>query len=269
MSNLRPMYMSDLLTVISIIEAHDDEDAEAAQDDYQDDGVDNQFVLEIEGKIVGVTGFRAVPATDETYWLSWTYLLPEYQSKGHGKAMLLELLEILAPLNARKLFVKVSDYQDDDGKLYDNAFKTYQSLGFVEEVVNIDFYDEGENQHILSLNLKGEVDGQDHDVKVIEEKPIIRFCGLLEIAETDGAYTFSWEVKDTKKWFGKRNFTVQDLTLGLSAAQESGARKVFLTFPSNLPLIHQPLQAAGFKFVGCVDDYYEQGIHEFHFVYTI
>lgn len=273
MANLRPMYMSDLLSVVRIINEHDEDDGEAAHDDYQDDGVENQFVLEVDEKIVGVTGFRPVPATDETYWLSWTYLLPDYQGKGHGKAMLTELIAGLRQNNGRKIFAKVSDYQNDEGiKVYDNAFKTYQSLNFKEEVLNNDFYDEDENQHILSLDLTDnpENSGQDNeDYQVAEEKPIIRFCGLTEIAETDGAYTFSWEVKETKKLFGKRNFSVEDLQLGISAAEEAGGRKVFLTFPSNLPLIHQPLQDAGFKYVGRLENYYEQGIHEYHFVYTI
>ena len=54
----------------------------------------------------------------------------------------------------------------------------------------------------------------------------------------------------------------------MSAAHEQGARKIFLTFPSNLPLIHKPLQEAGFKYVGCLSDYYEADIHEYHFVYS-
>ena len=45
----------------------------------------------------------------------------------------------------------------------------------------------------------------------------------------------SGEVRETKKLFGKRNFTTEDLQTGMSAAHEQGARKIFLTFPSNLP----------------------------------
>lgn len=272
MATLRPMYMSDLTSVIKIIDAHDDDDALAAQSDYESDGVDNQFVLEIDDIIIGVTGYRAVPATDESYWLSWTYLSPSQQGNGLGKKMLQQLLDDLREKNARKLFVKVSDYQTAGNKRsYDNAFFTYQSFGFVEELINNDFYDVGENQHILSYDFADKTTDDsliESALEITEEKPIIQFSGLFEIAETDGAFAFEWEVKATKKLFGKRNFTVADLQIGLQAAQAQEARKIFLTFPSNLPLIHKPLQGAGFEYVGCLSDYYEKGIHEYHFVYS-
>ena len=102
-----------------------------------------------------------------------------------------------------------------------------------------------------------------------EEKPVIRFNGLHEIADSDGAYTFAWVVQDSIKLFGKRSFSVDDLMLGLRSVKEAGGRRVFLTFPSNLPLIHKPLQAAGFKFVGQLTDYYERGVHEFHFTHDL
>jgi len=277
MATLRPMYMSDLVVVTNIIDAHDDDDAQAAQSDYQSDGVENQFVLEQDEKVIGVTGYRSVDATDGTYWLSWTYLEPSQQGKGLGKAMLEQLTNKLRELKARKLFVKVSDYKTPENKKsYENAFFAYQSFGFVEQVINNDFYDEGENQHILSYDFaakkpedsSGDTDTTEPQLKVADEKPIIQFSGLFEIAETDGAFSFEWEVKATKKLFGKRNFTVEDLQIGMQAAQEQGARKIFLTFPSNLPLIHKPLQGAGFEYVGCLSDYYEAGIHEYHFVYS-
>lgn len=271
MPELRPMYMSDLDKVIKIIDALDDDDAEAAESDYQDDGVENQFVLEIDNKVVGVTGYREVAATDATFWLSWTYLDQSYQGQGLGKGMLLELLDKLRSQKGRKIFVKVSDYEDpEDGKIYERALKTYESIGFKEEVVSNDFYDEGENQHILGLDLREQSDQiSEEELEIVDEKPIIRFNGLHEIAETEGAYTFSWTVKNTKKLFGKRNFSVEDLKIGLETVKSEGGRKIFLTFPSNLPLIHTTLQAAGFKYVGQLADYYEQGVHELHFTHDL
>ena len=271
MSELRGMCLGDLAKVIKIIEAHDEDDGEAAEAEYSDSGFDNHFVLEIDEKLVGVTGFQPVPATEGTYWLSWTYLDEQFRGQGLGKKMVLELLDKLRDKGARKLFVKVSDYEDPSGvKIYEQAFKMYESLGFKEEVVSLDFYDEGENQHILSLGFNENVDSQFAESSgVADEKPIIRFEGLHEIAETEGAYTFQWDVKNSKSLFGKRNFSVQDLEIGLDSVKNSGGRKVFLTFPSNLPLIHTPLQTAGFKYVGCLSDYYEQGVHEFHFTHDL
>ena len=201
---LRPMNMSDLVKVVKIIHAHDEDDGEAAEKDYLDNGVENQFVLEQSEKIIGMTGYREVTGTDQTAWLTWTYLDEAFHGKGFGKSMVSDLLEKLRNLNARKIFTKVSDYDDpDDGKIYERALKTYQSLGFEEEVISHDFYDEDENQIILGLHLRAEDSGfSEEELNIAEEKPIIRFDGLFEIGETDGSYTFSWIVKDTKKLFG-------------------------------------------------------------------
>jgi GNAT superfamily N-acetyltransferase len=268
---LRAMYMSDLPQVLAIIEEHDDDDAESAEADYQEEGFDNQFVLEVDGTVVGVIGYREVSATDNTYWLSWTYLDKSVRGRGLGKGMLAQVLQKLREANARKLFVKISSYEDpDEGKIYERAMKMYQSSGFQTEVVSESFYDEGEDQFILGLDLQGgDADFSGDFPKVEEEKPVIRFNGLHEIADSDGAYTFAWEVQDSIKLFGKRNFSVDDLVLGLRSVKEAGGRRVFLTFPSNLPLIHKPLQAAGFKFVGQLTDYYERGVHEFHFTHDL
>ncbi|MFT5446802.1 MAG: GNAT superfamily N-acetyltransferase [Gammaproteobacteria bacterium] len=268
---LRAMYMSDLPQVLAIIEEHDDDDAESAEADYQEEGFDNQFVLEVDDAVVGVTGYREVSATDNTYWLSWTYLDESVRGRGLGKGMLAQVLQKLRDAEARKLFVKISGYEDpDEGKIYERAMKMYQSSGFETEVVSESFYDEGEDQFILGLNLQGEdADFSGDFPKVEEEKPMIRFNGLHEIADSDGAYTFDWVVQDSFKLFGKRSFSVDDLVLGLRSVKQAGGRRVFLTFPSNLPLIHKPLQAAGFKFVGQLTDYYERGVHEFHFTHDL
>jgi GNAT superfamily N-acetyltransferase len=271
MPELRAMCLGDLAKVIKIIEAHDEDDGEAAETQFQDEGFDTHFVIELEEKVVGVTGYQAVAATDGTYWLSWTYLDQTCRGQGLGKAMVLDLIDKLRHKKGRRLFVKVSDYEDpEDGKIYESAFKMYQSLGFKQEVVSLDFYDEGENQHILGLAIDSAEDSQDKKNQIVaDEKPIIRFDGLHEIAETEGSYTFRWDVKNKKGLFGKRNFSVQDLEIGLDSVKNKGGRKVFLTFPSNLPLIHTPLQTAGFKYVGCLSDYYEQGVHEFHFTHDL
>ena len=271
MASLRPMYLGDLHKVIEIITDHDEDDGESAEADYEGGDFSNQFVLEMDNQVIGLTGFRPIEGTDNTCWLSWTYLAKPHQKSGLGKAMLLELLGKLKDINCRKIFVKVSDYVDpDEGAIYERALHIYKSLGFEEELVNNNFYDDGENQTILGLSLKQDTDnnqGEDFDVE--DEKPIIRFSGIHEIAETEGAYTFSWEVNEKKGFFSKRNFTQDDLMIGINEAKNRKGRKVFLTFPSNLPLIHNPLQLAGFKYCGNLSHYYEEGVHELHFTYDL
>jgi hypothetical protein len=183
--------------------------------------------------------------------------------------MFMALLDVLRDEDVRKVFIKVSNYEDpEDGKIYERAHQLYQSAGFELELTNKDFYDLSEDQFIYSKTLR--VRAADEEVaEVLEEKPVIRFNGMYEIAECDGAYTFSWIVEEKKALFGKRSFSVDDLLIGLKAVKSDGGRKVFLTFPSNLPLIHQPLQNAGFKFVGELKDYYENGVNEMHFSHSL
>jgi ribosomal protein S18 acetylase RimI-like enzyme len=265
-AQVRAMYMSDLASVIEIITDFDEDDGEAAEAELDALGLDGQFVLVDDDEVLGITGFREVENCDATYYLSWTYLDEDYWGRGLGKKLFADVLERLRDLGGRKIFAKVSDYKDETGNNdYAAAMSMYKSFGFKEEVVGIDFYDDGENQTILGLELKPQAD----DVEVSEEKPVIRFKGLFEIAETDGSYTFEWTVEKSAGLFGKRSFSSEDLQLGIDSIREQGGRKIFLTFPSNLVLIHKPLQSVGFKYVGKLKDYYEEGLHELHFSHDL
>lgn len=257
--------MSDTASVIEIISDHDDDDGEAAEAEFQDEGVEGHFVLVDGADVLGISGYREIENCDATYYLSWTYLDEDYQGKGLGKKLLADVLDRLRNQDARKIFVKVSDYEEDGKNVYAAALSMYKSFGFEVEVVGQDFYDDGESQTILGLELKP----QSEDLSVADEKPVIRFNGLFEIAETDGAYTFAWIVEKSAGFFGKRSFTPEDLEVGISSVKEQGGRKIFLTFPSNLVLIHRPLQAVGFKYVGQLKDYYEEGLHELHFSHDL
>ena len=264
-TQMRAMYMSDTVSVIEIISDHDEDDGEAAEAEFRDVGIEGQFVLVDGETVLGTSGYREVNQCDGTYYLSWVYLDEDFRGNKLGHKMLADVLERLKEKDARKVFVKVSDYEEDGENIYADALRLYKSLGFVEEIVSQDFYDEGESQTILGLELKP----QSEEVHVSDEKPVIRFNGLFELAETEGAYTFEWIVEKSAGFFGKRSFSTEDLELGIKSVKEQGGRKIFLTFPSNLVLIHRPLQAAGFKYVGQLKDYYEEGLHEMHFSHDL
>ena len=266
-STFRKMEPSDLPKIIAIITQHDEDDGEAAQHSFDSRGLDNHFVIEIDNRVIGVTGYVPIDATDNSYWLSWTYIAESAQGHGHGRYLLESLLAKLKELQARKLFVKVSDYQDpEDGDIYATARALYAKLGFIEELVIEDYYDTKESLHLLSYSFFETTENS----QVAEEKPVIQFNGLYEINETDGAYSFSWTTKKPGilSFLEPKTFSQQDLTIGLQGAHEAGARKVFLSFPSNLPLVARPLVAANFKYLGQIDDYYEPGLHEIHYGYT-
>lgn len=260
-ANLAPMQKKDLKAVLAIIDAHDDDDAEAAEQSYKQQGIKGQFVYRIEGRIAGVTGYRPIAGSDRSCWLSWTYLEKSLCGQGHGRRMMDALLPELKRLNVRKVFVAVSDYVDpEDGPIYAAALALYKSLGFTMELTLPDYYDEGEAEMILGRRLRPRKEGVD----IQEENDPIRFHQVDEIAETDGAYVFGWEVG------GDKHFTAADLDIGVQAVRNKpGARSVYVSFPSNLPMIHAPLREAGFENIGRLVDYYEDGVDELHFVYYL
>jgi len=280
--HIRAMAPDDVDAVVAIITDVDDEDGAEAATDFTEHGVDGHFVMTLgdDAAPAGVSGFRHVPATERTSWLSWTYLAREHRGQGHGRALIEHVVGYLRGARCRKVFVKVSDYVDpDEGPLYEAAIKTYETLGFTRELTAPDFHDERENLMIYGLPLAGNAAGDGNDGEeapdIAEERPALEFVGLHEIDDSDGAYTFEWSAGRSSLLgklgsLGKRaGFDKGDLMLGLEGVKRAGGRKVFLTFPSNLPAIHEPLKAAGFERIGQLDDYYERGLHELHFAHDL
>ncbi|MES9901362.1 MAG: GNAT family N-acetyltransferase [Sedimenticola sp.] len=263
--DIKPMSEVDIDVVIDVINSHDEDDAEDARNDFERDGFENHWVIELDGVIVGISGYRQIPESYGSGWVSWTYVHDAYCGKGIGKKLFQYVIDHATAAGGQKLFIKVSNYVDEDGRsIYLAATKMYESFGFECEIISKDFYDDGEDQYIYSKNL---IPLQE-DIQKQNEKPVIRFVDIFEIVGTNGAYSFNWEVQN-KSLFQKRSFSVSDLQVGLDAVKECGGRVVYLTFLSNLPLVHLPLSDAGFKLVGQLKDYYEPGIHELHFVHLL
>ncbi|MEH6456668.1 MAG: GNAT family N-acetyltransferase [Cocleimonas sp.] len=262
MNNLREMQPEDIAKVFAVIESQDEDDAEEAAAGYQAiGGIMDNYVMEANGKIIGVTGFATPPGCDETHWLNWTYIHDDYANQGNGRIMLNELIQHLKDKDARMLFVKVSDYIDEeDGAIYAAALHLYKSLGFVEQIVHKDYYDDGESQTILALRLKDEVSDNSSST---EENCPVKFTALFEIAETDGAYSFGWDDE------GDALFTQEDVEVGITQARKDKARVVFLSFPQNYSKVNKTLLASGFKYSGKLKDYFEDGIDEDHYTYVL
>ncbi len=258
MQKLREMQPEDIKAVIKVIESQDEDDAEEALASYQQiGGIMDQYVLEQNGQIIGVTGFLTPPACDHTHILSWTYVHDDYANQGHGRIMLNELISLLKEKGGRKLYVHVSDYVDEeDGAIYAAALHLYQSLGFKLEITHNDYYDEGEAQMILGLRLKEAVNRP-----VEQEFCPVQFNSVFEIAETDDAYSFGWHDE------GESSFTIADVEIGLEQVKNDEGRAVFLSFPSNYIGVADTLLASGFTNAGTLDDYFEDGIHEQHFAH--
>ncbi len=264
MKLLRKMDGDDIDEVVALIDSHDEDDAEEAERDYRDiAGFYDQFVLEQEGKVIGVTGYKTPPGCDETHWLSWTYIHADHTNQGLGRKILTELIDYLKAQGARKLFIKVSDYEsEEDGAIYAAALHLYQSLGFSIEITHEDFYDVDESQMLLGMRLKPAEDPTVNST-VEEEQLPIQFNSVYEIAETEDVYSFGWHD------LGDQLFTTEDVKLGIESAKEEEARAVFLTFPSNYAGINEVLLESGFKQAGTLQDYYEDGVHEHHYTYPL
>lgn len=262
MNHLREMQPEDIRPVFEVIESQDEDDAAEALSCYQEIGgtMDN-FVMEANGKVIGVTGFATPPGCEDTYWLEWTYVHDDYANQGNGRIMLNELIQHLKDKNARMLFVKVSDYVDEeDGPIYAAALHLYKSLGFKEEIIHPDYYDDGEAQTIMSLRLKESVANTD---PVAYEDCPVQFNAIFEIADTDGAFSFGWHDE------GDKVFNNKDVTIGIQQARKDDARAIFLSFPHNYSKVNETLIASGFKHSGTLKDYFDDGIHEEHYTYVL
>lgn len=260
MKLLRQMESDDIDAVVALIEEHEEDDAMEAERDYRAiGGLDDQFVLEQKGEVIGVTGYQTPPGCDNTHWLSWTYIHKQYTNQGLGRNMLIELIDYLKQQEARKLFIKMSDYvSDEDGAIYAAALHLYQSLGFAVEITHKDFYAVGESEIILGMCLQPAVIDSVFDIEM-EHVPV-QFNSVYEIAETEDIYSFGW--RDD----GDQLFSAEDVRIGIDSVREQGGRGVFLNFPANYAGLDEPLLAAGFQQAGTLRDYYEEGIHEQHYV---
>jgi len=262
MQSLRPMQKADIDDVVAVIDSHDDEDAAEALAGFNEpNGLEDQFVLEQNGQIIGITGFATPPGCDQTHWLSWTYVHEDFVNQGFGRAMITELIEHLNQAGGRKLFIKVSDYAEKDatGKsvcIYAAALHLYKSLGFAEELVLKDYYDQRETMTILGMRFNNI--GPDYQSAGLEKQKL-QFNSIFEIAETDDAYSFGWNAD------AKRLFDAADVQLGVDDVRKRGGRAIFLSFPHNYANIAETLFNAGFSNAGMLEDYFEDGVHEQHF----
>lgn len=256
--DFRPMKKEDISDVLEIIYDHDEDDGEWAEKTFSGSGVENHYVVTFEGKVAGSTGISYAEGTDGTYWLSWTYIDSDHQSQKIGTIMLLRLFDILKKQKARKVFVSLSDYVDpEDGPIYKKAIKLYKAAGFKEEIVHRDYYEPGEAEMIYGCTLAQPLPGRNED----DDRGIV-LGELFEVDETEDVYAIDWEFHDGSC------FTDSDLSSRCEKAKNAGARSVFISFPSNLTSVIEPLKAAGFSPCGMLEDFYKDGLHEFQFRYN-
>lgn len=256
----RPMKRRHIRPVLAIIRAHDDDDHRYARSFFKHSGHGDHYVLMHEDAVIGVTGARLALDTDGAFWLSWTYLDAAYHGRKLGKYMLEKLFELLNQKNARKVFVSTSDYADPEkGMIYQRAIELYKAMGFREEVVHPDYYNPGESQLVFGLALRPPAPPE----KRPNDKRGIKLIELFEVDETEDVYAVDW------RFSGWLCFTVKQMQRLLQEAEKRNARSVFISFPSNVRRVFTPLEASGFQPCGILENYFEDGLHEYQFRYTI
>ena len=94
MIDIRKMAIDDIDEVVDLIETQDDDDSEDAMNDFKDNGIQYQWVILNKNKIVGTSGFRPVPETENTAFITWTYVHKKFCKKGYAcEAVLVQSLD--------------------------------------------------------------------------------------------------------------------------------------------------------------------------------
>ncbi len=144
-------YLEDILCLIEGYQGYDREYAERYYNKYfSDDEItikDEVYIALHNKKVVGVIGFaRDYFSTDHSYWLGWFVVREDMQGKKVGRRLYKKVESDLIKLGKKKIFVSTEDTNT-------KAKKFYVANGFRTEGVLRDYYDEGEDQLILSKEL--------------------------------------------------------------------------------------------------------------------
>lgn len=154
---IRPAKIEDKNKILSVIGSYrpkwDKENAKKYYDDFfQNNSAfsrrDKVYVCVDYEEVIGVIGYSLDYYETNNYWLGWFYIHKEYKGKGYGKKLLEYIIKKLKSKGVRKLFVNTSS-----NKFYRRALKMYLKYGFKKEAVIRDYYEDGENQIILSKTI--------------------------------------------------------------------------------------------------------------------
>ncbi len=131
-------------------------------------------------------------------------------------------------------------------------------MGFSEELVHHDYYEEGESQLIYSNVLQRPESSSSNPSS--DTRSVV-LHGVFEIDETEGMYAIDWD-------FSKKNkaskVEMPDL---IEEANKRRARSLLISFPSNVPNTASHLKDLGFGQSGILSDFFDEGVHEIHFRY--
>ncbi len=250
-TSFRPMVSADVRPALRIISAHDSDDAEVAEASYEK-SLAWQYAFCVDGELAGVTGGTPIEETDDSWWLSWTYLDAVHRGKGLGREMLGRMLEVMRRERARKVFLTTSSLSGRDGKpKYGAAIRAYEAAGFEHEARHAGFYTPGEAMLVMGLRIRATVKRA-----IVPDAREIRLGVAHEIDETDDTYALDWRFVDGP------GDGVEAFETAIEALHELEARIAFVGLPSDAPAAIALTESAGFHVDGTVRDFYADGVDE-------
>ena len=257
----RPMTDADVPAVLEIIYDHDEDDGEEAEAAFKETLAD-KYVMEYEGRMMGMTGFRPDPDSGQTAWLSFTYIHNFFRKNGNAYWMMLELRNVLESEGIERLFIATSDYKDEETgeDIYLPARNFYEhKLGARRELWIEDFYGEGEARYVYSLP----VSDRSEATATPPEGSRARFVGVEEAAESEDAYIAEWEEMGSAYAKPQTRFDEKSLGELIDEVKSYDGNTLYVTLPDYISANHKSdLLDAGFKEIGQLSDYFSAGVAE-------
>jgi len=250
---LSPMQLEHIPVALEIIAAHDEDDAECAEESYAE-GLDGQFIYHKGNTILGVTGYDIA---GDIGTISWTYIAEEHRKQGHGTAMMETLLKMLKKQKVRKAYVQTSDYRDApwNPMLYADAIALYKKLGFKQEAYHPNYYDKDDGMMIFGMRIGDPPLVGNHPSRPNADG--IGLCDVFLLEETETTYAIDWNEEDSGA------LTTEQVEQAIERAKSMGATSVFISFPSTFSLnLYSIISNAGFREEAQLTDYHADGIHE-------
>jgi len=257
----RPMTERDIKPVLDIIYDHDEDDGEEAEDAFNET-MDGKYVVEYDGFIIGMTGYKMDPHTAHTAWLSFTYIHRLYRKNGNAHWMMLELREILDQAGIERLFIATSDYLDEETgeDIYLAARNFYEKRLNAERQLKVDnFYAPGESKYIYSLAVNDRARAEVPP----NENAVARFVGLELADESETSYVACWEEMADASAPPETRLPTKSLADLVEEAVTYDGKSLFVTLPNYISDQHEKeLKAAGFTELGILRDYFSKDVHE-------
>lgn len=143
---IRPYSHNDKDDVVLLLELNTPEYFDLAEkndfEKYLNEGVEDYFVIEYKGKIVGAGGINYIKH-ESTARFSWDMINPNLQGLGYGRELILHRIKhINTQCEINKIEVRTSQY----------AYRFYEKMNFKLVKIEKDYWAEGYDLYLMELH---------------------------------------------------------------------------------------------------------------------